>query len=68
MPCKETDPALASLREELEVVIEALNRLYHPVYPGSPSRIRELEQRLAEIRARIRERRRTLAEAGGEGD
>lgn len=53
----ENDPHLHALYRELRATIRELNQLHHPVYPGDPARIAELEEIVAEIRKTIRERR-----------
>ena len=54
----EADPMLASMLDELRSQLAALNQLHHPVVPGDPRRIAELERRIAELRAAIALRRR----------
>ncbi|TVR14949.1 MAG: hypothetical protein EA401_03635 [Planctomycetota bacterium] len=56
----EPDDHLQSLYLELRTLMSALNRLHHPVYPGDPERIAQLEHDIAEIRKTIQERRRAL--------
>lgn len=51
------DILLESLNDELRAQMAALNDLHHPVYPGSPRRIAELERRIDELRAAIVARR-----------
>jgi hypothetical protein len=57
------DALLESLSDELRAQMAALNDLHHPVYPGDPRRIAELERRIDELRAAIVARRRELAPA-----
>jgi hypothetical protein len=59
------DPVLDSLQDELRTVLDALNRLHHPVYPGDPGRIAELEREVAELRAVIAARKRSLRSVAG---
>lgn len=54
------DEVLESLRDELRVAVDTLNRLYHPVEPVDPDRVKVLEARVAELRAALRDRRREL--------
>lgn len=58
------DGLLASWRDELRVVLAALNDLYHPVYPGDPARIAALERQVCELRTAITEHRRARIAAG----
>ena len=57
------DILLESMNDELRAQLAALNDLHHPVYPGNPRRIGELERRIDELRAVIVARRRELAPA-----
>lgn len=59
----ERDPLLASLTEDLKETILHLNRLYHPVYPQDPDRMKAIEARVAEMRESIAQRRAELAAA-----
>lgn len=54
------DLLLASLRDELRVLLAELNNLHHPVYPGDPERIAALGVQVAEVRQAIRQRRAEL--------
>ncbi len=56
-----SDPLLISLLDDLRAQMSALNDLLHPVYPGNPKRIAELEARIAEIRVALAERKAALA-------
>jgi hypothetical protein len=56
-----TDDQLTALNDDLKAQLAALNDLHHPVYPGNPRRIAELEARIAEIRVAIAERKAALA-------
>ena len=60
---QETDDLLLSLKDELRVMVQRLNDLYHPVYEASPKQIAPIEARVAELRAAIVERREELAAA-----
>jgi Mg2+ and Co2+ transporter CorA len=55
------DPLIESLTDELRAQMSALNEMHHPVYPSSAKRIAELEQRVADLRAAINQRRKALA-------
>jgi hypothetical protein len=57
----DTDPILASLHDDLRAQLAALNHLHHPVYGGDARRIAELEGQVADIRAAIAARKRSLA-------
>ncbi|TVR41802.1 MAG: hypothetical protein EA402_12740 [Planctomycetota bacterium] len=57
---RQTDAHLEALKQELRVTINELNLLHHPVYPGDPKRIREMELMVAELRQAIGERRALL--------
>jgi hypothetical protein len=59
---QEVDPILASLKDELRVMVIRLNELYHPVYEASPERIAPIEARVASLREMIEARRAELAE------
>ena len=62
----DVDPTLASLQDELRVMVLRLNELYHPVYEASPQRIAPIEARVAELREMIEDRRAELAEEPNE--
>ena len=62
------DPTLASLQDELRVMVLRLNELYHPVYEASPQRIAPIEARVAELRDMIEDRRVELASAQAEAE
>ncbi len=55
------DDVLTALLDDLRAQMSALNDLLHPVYPGNPKRIAELEARIVEIRTALAERKATLA-------
>lgn len=59
----DNDPLIDSLLDELRAQLNALNDLYHPVYPANPTRIGELEARIAEIKASITARKAQLRAA-----
>ena len=59
----DTDSLLDSLYDDLRAAMNALNDLYHPVYPATPARIAELEARIGELRAAITARKATLRAA-----
>jgi hypothetical protein len=54
------DPALESLLDEQRALMLALNELYHPVFPGDPRRVQELERRVAETRVAVSARKAEL--------
>lgn len=60
MAREEADEHLQALYRELRTLMGALNRLHHPVYPGDPERIAELEREIEDIREAIQERRSVL--------
>ena len=60
---RDRDPHLDSMQQELRAAINALNELYHPVYPADEDRIAEYEARVAELREAIAKRRDELASA-----
>jgi hypothetical protein len=55
-----SDDLLAALSQELRVALTTLNEVHHPVYPGSPERVAELEAQVEELRAAIAERKAAL--------
>lgn len=57
------DALVESLQDELRAQLMALNDLHHPVYPATPERLAELEQRVEELRAGISARRLELRAA-----
>ncbi len=54
------DPALESLLDEQRALLSTLNDLYHPVFPGDPHRVQELERRVAETRLAVSARKAEL--------
>lgn len=57
------DPHLLSLLDDLKAQMAALNDLHHPVYPGNPKRIAELEARIVDLKAAISARKAALKPA-----
>lgn len=58
---READAHLAAMTQELRTLINELNILHHPVYPGDPERIRILENEVTELKEAIMRRRGALA-------
>jgi len=57
------DSHLLALLDELKAQMAALNDLHHPVYPGNPKRITELEARITDLKAAISARKAALKSA-----